>query len=106
MSEAARSPIACTLTEGELGDRVAEWQQFFVSSVVAWETEPTTARLQLADDDGALLSAASLGQREKECCRFFDFAVEIGVDHRWLVVSVPADAAEALSGFMAMMAPA
>ena len=46
-----------------------------------------------------LLAAADLAQREKACCGFFRFAVELEVDSRRLRVEVPADAVGVLDDF-------
>ncbi|HVA05804.1 MAG TPA: hypothetical protein VNG12_03585 [Acidimicrobiales bacterium] len=97
-------PIACTLGASELPDRLAEWQAFFGDHVEG--SEPVSEqrlRLRLRDSDAALLAAASLSRREKACCAFFEFSVELGVHERWLVVSVPPGAEETLSSFAAML---
>jgi hypothetical protein len=51
-------------------------------------------RLDPARDD--LLAAVDLSRREKACCDFFEFAIEMRRDANWLVVTVPADAVGSL----------
>jgi hypothetical protein len=98
--------VACTLEAGDLPARVAEWQAFYRSSVTATEAGPEDARrlrLRLEPSDATLAAAASLSQREKQCCAFFDFAVELESDGRWLTVAVPAGAEATLSDFTKML---
>jgi hypothetical protein len=104
-ADAARdAPLACDLDAGSLAARVGEWRRLVASAVVSVEPGPTSVRLALADSDDALVAAASLGQREKQCCAFFDVSVDIGPTGRALVLSVPEGAEEALATFVAMLA--
>jgi hypothetical protein len=96
-------PIACTLGVSDLPDRLAEWQAFFREHVEGSDRVGWTLRLRLRDSDAALLAAASLSRREKECCAFFAFSVELGVNDRWLVVAVPPEAEDTLASFIAML---
>ncbi len=96
-------PLACDLDAGSLAARVGEWRQLVASAVVSVEPGPTSVRLALADSDDALVAAASLGQREKQCCAFFDVSIDIGPAQRALVLGVPEGAEEALATFMAML---
>lgn len=99
--------IACSLDAGSLADRVREWRDLVGTSVQSVEVEPAdrprSVRLVLDPSDEALVSAASLGQREKQCCEFFDVAIEVGVDRRSLVFSVPPGAEDALAAFVEML---
>jgi cell division protein ZapA (FtsZ GTPase activity inhibitor) len=99
------TPIACTLDAESLESRTDEWREFVSSSVTAVETDDKTLRLVLRDSEAALLSAASLGAREKACCAFFDVDIEITADGRALRFSVPAGAEEALASFVALVRP-
>ncbi len=93
-------PIACTLEPDAVGDRVEEWRTF-LGTRVDEVSRPTDAAawLRLRPGDETLLLAADLAQREKACCGFFRFAVELEADARWLRVEVPADAAGVLDDF-------
>jgi hypothetical protein len=55
------------------------------------------------DTERALVAAASLAQREKQCCPFFDVHIDIEADGRTLVLSVPDGAEEALASFVAVL---
>jgi hypothetical protein len=101
----ANVPIACTLDAGRLPERVAEWQAFTRRSVLQVERDAHGARLLLANGDDVLVAAASLAQREKECCAFFDFALLLEPEARWLRVTVPAQADAVLASFLEMLAP-
>jgi hypothetical protein len=92
-------PVACTLEAGALGERAEEWRALVASSVVSVESDPSSVRLVLRESDAALLAAASLGAREKECCAFFDVAIEIQPHARALRLSVPDGAREVLAAF-------
>ena len=96
-------PIACTLQAGDLPDRLTEWQAFFASSVISSEAAATSVRLLLDPSDATLLIAASLAQREKRCCAFFDFALLLEAEERWLSVAVPTGAEETLATFLEML---
>jgi hypothetical protein len=98
-------PIACSLDVGSLTERLQEWRDLVTTSVESVDVESRSVRLVLQPSDEALVSAASLGQREKQCCAFFDVAIEIEEDRRALVLSVPAGAEEALATFVAALRP-
>ncbi len=51
----------------------------------------------------ALTAAASLGQREKQCCPFFEVSIDIGTEEYALVLGVADGAEEALASFVAML---
>jgi len=96
-------PIACSLDAGSLAERAGEWRSFVASSVVVVETGTTSVRMELADSPSALATAASLGQRERRCCTFFDASIELESERRTLVLSVPEGAEDALAAFVALL---
>jgi hypothetical protein len=98
-------PIACSLDMGSLADRIDEWRGLVASWVVEVAADATSVRLVLGDSDAALVAAASLGQREKQCCGFFEVAVEIGPVRRTLTLHVPDGAEEAMATFVALLTP-
>lgn len=98
-------PIACTLDAGSLAERAGEWRSFVSSCVVEIEAGATTVRMVLADSPTALATAASLGQREKHCCDFFDVSIELEAERRSLVLRVPGGAEEAMATFVALLTP-
>jgi hypothetical protein len=51
------------------------------------------------------VTAVDLAKREKQCCRFFDVAVDIGEQWRTLSLRVPEGAEEAMATFVAMLTP-
>jgi hypothetical protein len=109
--------IACSLDTRSLADRVDEWHALLATAVASVEVRSSalganapggdgrsrSVRLVLHPSEQALVSAASLGQREKQCCAFFDVAIEIEADRRSLVLSVPPGAEEALASFVALL---
>ena len=99
-------PIACTLDDDGLAERRAEWRALVASSgVVGIEPGPTAVRLILDGTDATLAAAAALGQREKQCCAFFDVAVELDGWRPTLCLAVPEGAEEALATFVAAITP-
>lgn len=91
-------PIACTLSEGEAGDRVEEWRVFFSTSIDAAQTAGTNSLLvRLKPGPAVLVATADLAQREVTCCAFFCFSIKIESKESWLVIEVPPDAGEILA---------
>ena len=99
----ADTPIACNLDARALAGRVEEWRALVASSVVAVDAEPTSIHLALKPSESALVTAVDLAQREKQCCPFFDVALEIGEGQRTLSLRVPEGAEEAMATFVAML---
>jgi MerR family transcriptional regulator, copper efflux regulator len=97
-------PIACSLSEEGLVDRVDEWRKLLTTAVTRVEAADTSARLLLHAGDDVLLRAVDLAEREKACCAFFEFGVALDADGRWLTVGVPEDAAPVLRDLLALAA--
>ena len=51
-------------------------------SVSSAQFDGRAVRLVLRDTDADLTAAVALAQREKECCPFFDVALDIAADRR------------------------
>jgi hypothetical protein len=99
-----RIPIACTLTSESAVARVEEWRQFLARSTGAAEQAGALAlRVQLNGSPEALEAAVDLARREKACCAFFEFSIEVEADASWLSVTVPPDAADALADFASLL---
>jgi hypothetical protein len=92
-------PIACSLTAAAADDRIDEWRRFLAACVDAAErTSPQQLRMHLTPTTG-LAAAVDLAQREKACCDFFEFEIDIESDALWLSVRVPAEASLVLDDF-------
>jgi DinB superfamily len=99
-------PMACALDVEGLAERLTEWRAFVASpGIVGMESEPTEVRLVLDGTDAALAAAVSLGQREKQCCPFFDVTVVLDGQGAALRLSVPRGAEEALASFVVAVTP-
>ena len=98
-------PIACTLTATDAIDRVDEWRTFLRDCVTRFERTDAGLRATLVEGDAVLVRAADLAAREKACCGFFTFAIEIDTDDRVLVVGAPPDAAAVLDEFAQLAEP-
>jgi hypothetical protein len=89
-------PIACSLEAEQAEKRIGEWRTFLAESVTAAAKDGESLRLRLASSDQALLDAVDLAAREKACCGFFVFSIEVDADTRTLEVRLPDDAAAVL----------
>jgi hypothetical protein len=99
-----RIPIACTLTSESAGARLEEWRQFLARWTGAAEHASALAlRVQLNGSPEALEGAVDLARREKACCAFFEFSIEVEADASWLSVKVPPDAADVLADFVSLL---
>jgi hypothetical protein len=100
----ARVSIACSLSAGDASLRGVEWHRFLETRVV--ETRRSKAGVQLRlKDDAAVLAAIDLARREKACCAFFDFRLELLPEAVWLEVRAPEDAALILDALFAPSQP-
>jgi hypothetical protein len=97
-----RVPIACTLSEEAAVDRVDEWRDFLRTAVVTTEATETEGRVLLKDGPEILLRAVDLAEREKACCAFFEFAIALDDQGRWLTIAVPPDATAILQGLLSL----
>jgi hypothetical protein len=96
-------PIACTLTADAMVDRLAEWRAVFSTMVEKVERHEHQATLTLSGGRDALLTVVDLAEREKACCSFFEFSIELeGFDAR-LHVEVPAEADQILTDLLSLL---
>jgi len=103
-----RIPIACTLTSEAAVARLEEWRSFLAHSTGAVQKSGELAlRVQLDGSARATEAAVDLARREKACCGFFEFSIEVEADACWLSIKVPPDAVGALEDFASLLpAPA
>ncbi len=95
-----RVPIACTLTADAAIGRLAEWETFLSTGVKWVETETNSVTLILIGGSDVLLTATDLAEREKTCCSFFQFSIELdGIESR-LHIEVPSEAKPILSDLL------
>ncbi len=97
-------PIACSLTPDAVVDRMEEWRFLLSTMVIRVERAPNQATLTLGDGD-ALLMATDLAEREKACCPFFEFSIELEGLERRLLIGVPTEAEEILTELLAVTQP-
>jgi hypothetical protein len=97
-------PVACTLGAEDAASRVEEWRQFLTNSILSADpVGPELLRLRLEPSADTLVAAVDLAKREKSCCRFFEFSIDVREDACWLVVGVPQDAASVLADFSLLL---
>jgi len=106
MDGVTKVPVACSLTAVDAQDRITEWRTFFDECADAASREQGQLRLRLRPDNDSLLAAVDLSEREKACCRFFSFAIDIDADARWLRITVPPEARQVLEDFVQLLPPA
>ena len=93
-------PIACTLDGDAAGDRLEEWRAA-LAVVDEVQVSEQVARLRMPGDDEAFLRLVDLAEREKQCCAFFEFSIDLDGERRWLRIGVPEEAAGILTAFVA-----
>lgn len=99
-SEAVKVPISCSLNSEAAADRIEEWRTALRTSVTSTaRTAAGRVDLRLADGPIAAGRLVDLARREKACCGFFTFTVEIDADGATMVVEVPDSAAAILDDF-------
>ncbi|WP_280219941.1 hypothetical protein [Nocardia neocaledoniensis] len=94
------APSACTLPTVEQPIRVAEFDQFFTTSVRSTR-RPDPRRLEVVVDPGAEAMARELAGRESSCCSFFTFDFTAGGEGLVMSVGVPQAYVEVLDAFAA-----
>ena len=98
-------PIACTLTADAAVDRLAEWRIFFSSMVERIDHDGSTATVTLRAGSEPLMTAVGLAEREKLCCSFFEFSIELAETEARLHIEVPTEAEPVLAGLLSLMGP-
>ena len=96
-------PIACTLNADEVALRLAEWEAVLSTVVESIDYQESGATLTLLRGSEPLLTITDLAEREKACCPFFLFSIELdGVEAR-LQIDIPAGAEAILTGLLALL---
>jgi hypothetical protein len=99
-----RIPIACTLSSEAATDRVGEWRHFLAHATDAVErVNDQRLRMRLKASAKILTDAVDLARREKVCCPFFKFSIEIEEESSWLTIEVPPDATKVLADFESLL---
>ncbi|MGI8491155.1 MAG: hypothetical protein ACR2KC_00120 [Acidimicrobiales bacterium] len=94
-------PIACQLEASAAKAQLGEWSELFASSVGGVErVSDTELRASLYPDLRGVDALVALAQREKACCGFFDFWLDIAAEGVSLQVSVPEEAVPILDDFL------
>ncbi len=83
------SPIACSLSVGDIEDRTSEWEALLAHVTGRQPTADGGLRIELGPDT-PVADLARLVMAEQECCAFLSFAVTI--DGRGLALEVRAPA--------------
>jgi hypothetical protein len=89
-------PIACSLTEDEQTERALEFQGLARAGLLARERTADGLRLRFRASDSLHERLADAIRKEKECCPFFDFALNERGDELELFVTAPAEAGPVL----------
>jgi hypothetical protein len=84
-------PIACTLTVDAAVDRVAEWKELLSTRVHRVDQDRNQATLTLIGTEDVLV-VTDLAERERVCCPFFQFSIELDTIETRLRIGVPAEA--------------
>ena len=93
-------PIACTLLAADRTTRSNEWRGFVADNVSEVVRSESSVRMRLKGGDGVIVSAVDLARREKDCCAFFEFRLELLPGAIWLDIAGPDEAGPILDGFV------
>jgi NAD(P)H-dependent FMN reductase len=97
----AEIPVACALPDDAARSQLDEWRRLTDSpSVTVERVSPTELAIHLGSDADVPF-VVDLAQREKACCPFFEFSLDIGAESLCLRLRVPDDAAQVLDGLLA-----
>ena len=99
-------PIACTLQHASARAQADEWRGLLARLVERSERiAPDALRLWLKAEPEELAELISLAQRERACCGFFRFSLEIDAGAVIFLVGVPQGAVVVLDDFAALANP-
>lgn len=96
-------PIACTLTADELRCGAAELLPGLAGMARSVEAIPEGLRLDFAASEGLVSRLASVIDRERRCCRFLRFRLEVAPDDGPIVLLV--DGPPGTAAFLASLDP-
>ena len=98
-------PIVCDMSSAvdTPAERLETYAALFAEALVGRERTEDGIRFRFADRPGVHARVLDLAVKEKACCPFFTFAVDVHGEEVWWDASVGADAARAvLEGFFAL----
>src|SRR5262245_50919248 len=82
--------IACDMTGAPdtPEERLAEYDRLFTQALVGRERTDDAVRLRLRADEGMEAWVRDLAAREKACCPFYDFSVDVTASEVWWDISL------------------
>lgn len=96
-----REPIACTLDATGVADRLDEFGELFVDSLIGSERTGEGIRFRFAVEPGLEDKIRDLARREQTCCSFFGFEIAVHGDEVWWDATVnDPDAKPLLDGLL------
>jgi hypothetical protein len=95
-------PIACTLTVDAAVDRVAEWKELLSTVVARVDHDRNHATLTILGTE-ALVAVTDLAERERVCCSFFQFSIELDGNETRLRIGVPFEAEPILNELLTLV---
>jgi hypothetical protein len=93
-------PIACTLTPGQMKERMAEYRALGRDGLLAVDRAERRATLRFRRDPDVRRRVDELVANESRCCAFLDYRVDEGPDAIALVITAP-EGGEAVLGDLA-----
>jgi hypothetical protein len=88
-------PVMCDMTGATdtLAERTDEYRRLFRQSLIGRSRTGTGLRFRFRADPGLADWVRDLARREKQCCAFFDFTVQVSGGEVWWDASVADDEA-------------
>src|SRR5437867_10923210 len=98
-------PNACSLSPGQRLDRESEFHDLAMTGLLTRERTDTGIRLRFKPSEGTRARVLELVSKEKECCPFFDFALEADAGEVLLEVSAHPEAWPVLGALFESFSP-
>ena len=75
--EPVEVPIACNLSAEDAGSQLDEWSQL-LAEFPASRVSRSQLVVRIGGSPATVAAVIALAQREKACCPFFDFSLQVG----------------------------
>jgi MerR family copper efflux transcriptional regulator len=99
VSELVELPVACNLNALDAGSQLDGWRQLFAEFRTSRVSQSHLV-VRVGGTPATVADVIALVQREKACCPFFEFSLQVEADVVVLHVSVPEEATSILDALI------